>query len=322
MKKIRNPFFSIVVPTYERRDLVRETVRSLGELKYGGRFEVIVVVDGSTDGTAAALASLGCPFPLSVIEQPNRGAAQARNRGAAAATGEILLFIDDDMLCAPNLLEQHARLYREGADAITGEITPHHELPDGLRATDLPKFAPSDGNALASAFDIFTGQLSVKRKVFKELGGFDESFTASGGYGNEDLDFGARLLARYTVRINPAAITMHRDRVDPFQVLRRARLLATADVRFANKHPKLARELFDRRGASEAMTRLLYRPLGRVPLLAPLIASVAVKIAIIALKIHLGGKAAPTRLFSIAYGTSYWSGVSRASRLSRSKELE
>lgn len=317
-----SPSFSIIVPTYERRDLVCETVRSLAELEYDGDVEVVVVVDGSTDGTAAALANLQCPFPLSLIEQPNQGAAHARNRGAAAARGEILLFLDDDMLCAPNLLEQHARLYREGADAITGEITPHHELPDGLHPSDLPMFAPSGGNAPASAFDIFTGQLSVTRRVFEELGGFDESFTASGGYGNEDLDFGARLLARYNVRINPAAITMHRDQVKTRQVLRRARLLAAADVRFARKHPELSRELFDRRGASQPATRLLYRPIGRVPVLAPLVAAAAVGIANLAARMHLGGKAIPNRLFSIAYGTSYWSGVSRASRLSRSKELE
>ena len=316
------PSFSIVIPTYGRRDVVCEMVRSLSELSYEGDFNVVVVVDGSRDGSAAALADLECPFPLSVIEQPNQGAAHARNRGAAAATGEILLFLDDDMVCAPNLLEQHARLYREGADAITGEITPHHALPDGLRANDLPKFAPSDGNAPASAFDIFTGQLSVKRQVFEELGGFDESFTASGGYGNEDLDFGARLLARYSVRINPAAITMHRDGVNPRRVLQRARLLATADVRFASKHPELAHELFDRRGASERTTRLLYRPIGRVPLLAPLVASVAVRIADLTLKTRLGGKRTPSRLFSIAYGTSYWSSVSRAFRLLGSKEVQ
>jgi glycosyltransferase involved in cell wall biosynthesis len=312
---MEDPSFSIVIPTYERCDLVCDTVRVLGEQSYRGEFEVIVVVDGSTDGTTAALAKLGVPFPLSIIEQENGGAAHARNRGAAEASGDIILFVDDDMVCSPDLLEQHARLYRSGADAITGEITPRYAIPEDFQPRDLPRFAPPGTAVPATAFDVFTGHLSVKRSVFDALGGFDEDYTARGGYGNEDLDFGARLLANYDVRISPAAITIHVGEVKAPQVLRRAKLLADADVRFAGKHPDLAGELFERRGASATMTRLLYRPIGRVPLLAPAIASIAMGIAHAALKTGVKSSRITTRLFSIAYGTSYWSQVSSGLRL-------
>lgn len=318
---MHNPSFTIVIPTYQRRDLVCRTVEVLAELSYAGDFDVLVVVDGSTDGTAGALAGLECPFALTIVEQQNGGAAHARNAGAKRATGEIILFLDDDMSCAPDLLEEHARSYRDGADAVTGEISPQRDLPEGIVPAELPSCAPGGPDLPATPFDIFTGQLSVKRDVFANIGGFDERYTAAGGYGNEDLDFGARLLAAHSVRINPRAITMHRDTATGRQVLRRARLLAGADVQFAQAHPELARELFERRGAWAPTARFLYRPIGRIPLLAPLVAAAAVGLAELWLRTPFASRAGATRLSSIAYGASYWSTVGSRLRLSRAPEL-
>src|SRR5690348_5405785 len=98
--------FSVVIPTHERRDVVVRNVAKLGG-QTESDFEVVVVDDGSRDGTAQALRSLHVPFPLKVIEQPNRGVATARNVGAAAAVGEYLLFLDDDMEAEPGLLAEH-----------------------------------------------------------------------------------------------------------------------------------------------------------------------------------------------------------------------
>ena len=97
------PSFSIVVPTYQRRAVVCDAVRALARLDYPGELELIVVVDGSTDGTIEALAELECPFPFRILEQLNSGAAHARNRGAAAAANDIILFLDDDMICEIDL---------------------------------------------------------------------------------------------------------------------------------------------------------------------------------------------------------------------------
>jgi glycosyltransferase involved in cell wall biosynthesis len=69
------PSISIIVPTYERRDVVCDVVRALCEVDYAAPVEIIVVVDGSSDGTAAALAGLECRSPLRIIEQDNYGAA-------------------------------------------------------------------------------------------------------------------------------------------------------------------------------------------------------------------------------------------------------
>jgi glycosyltransferase involved in cell wall biosynthesis len=183
------PAFSIVIPTFQRRKSVCDAVRALSAQDYDGAIELIVVVDGSTDGTAEALRKLACPFRLLVVEQTNCGAAAARNRGAAEATGEIILFLDDDMLAQPDLVAQHARMYREGAQSVIGDFPTDGWSPAGFLTDSLVEQAhwERDGGPL-TPFDVFTGQLSVRRSIFEELEGFDASFTADGTYGNEDLD--------------------------------------------------------------------------------------------------------------------------------------
>ena len=104
------PSFSIVVPTFNRRETVSDSLRAIGSIDYPGAVEVIVVVDGATDGTAEALAAIECPFPLTIVEQPNQGPGSARNRGAAVATGDILLFLDDDMMCDPDILRHRSKV--------------------------------------------------------------------------------------------------------------------------------------------------------------------------------------------------------------------
>ncbi|HWO84528.1 MAG TPA: glycosyltransferase, partial [Solirubrobacterales bacterium] len=113
--------FSVVIPTYQRRQTVVRSVTALAGQTCSD-FEVVVAVDGSSDGTADALRGLETSFPLRVLEQPNRGRAAAVNAGAAAAGGELILFLDDDMRADPRLLEEHERSHREGADVVMGDL--------------------------------------------------------------------------------------------------------------------------------------------------------------------------------------------------------
>lgn len=308
------PSFTIVVPTYQRRDLVCAGLSALCAVDYAAPIDVIVVVDGSTDGTARALQGITCPFPLKIIEQPNSGAAGARNRGAAEATGDILLFLDDDMMCAPDILREHARMYEEGADAVIGDFPLHPDSPPGFISDTIGRCAAWDRGARAGPFDVFTGQLSVRRRVFEELGGFDEAFGGSEWYGNEDMDFGARLVERYDVRHNPAAISRQLNVVGPREYMRRARRSAAADVHFAAKHPELRSELLKLRGDSYTSTRLLYRPISRIPLLPRMVAAVATLAAEIALKTRFRSNPHVARLFQAGYAVSYWSAFRSAQR--------
>lgn len=256
--------FSIVMPTYQRREEVTASVQALAGQTYEEGFEVIVVVDGSTDGTAEALQSLKTPFPFRVIHQPNRGASAARNRGAEAARGEILLFLDDDMEAHPRLLAEHERSHRQGADAVIGHIPLHPDSPKTIISEVIGRWAEERVGELVAADDdlpfqeIMTGQLSISRKLFFKMRGFDTQFTRGGAFGNEDLDFGLRLKkGKYRVVFNPDAVSRQKYVVTPRQYLRQYRQAGRADVLFARLHPDRADHLFTR--SQSRLDRMLWR---------------------------------------------------------------
>ena len=304
------PSLSVVIPTYQRRDAVCDAVRALTRTDHAGAVELIVVIDGSTDGTAPALAAIACPFPVKIIEQRNAGAASARNGGAAGAVNDVILFLDDDMIADPSLLDEHARLHQDGADAVIGNTPIHPASPAGFLPESIARWIASTSvKSPLSPFDVFSGQLSVRRSVFEELGGFDTAFTSAAAFGNEDADFGVRLLARHDVRHNPAAISRQLYVITPRQFMARARRAVGADLHFVRKHPDLARQLFEQKGYSRPVTRFVYRPLARVPLLPQILAWLAVEVAELALKTPLRSSRTVARFFSGARALTYWSAL-------------
>ncbi|MES2120703.1 MAG: glycosyltransferase family 2 protein [Pseudomonadota bacterium] len=303
--------FSIIVPTYQRREMVCEAVNALARLEYDGPLEIIVVVDGSTDGTASALAGLNCPFRLKVLEQANQGQAAARNRGAEVATGEILLFLDDDMICEPDLVQQHARAYADGADVVTGEVPIHPESAKSLTTDVLTRAASWPRGGKASPFDVYSGHLSIRRKVFREVAGFDEVLFA-GGYGGEDLDLGLRLFGRYDVRHCAAAIAWQKNLIGPSAHMRRARRVAAADLRVMAKHPQVKTELLAHRGAPMRGKMPLSFQLSRVPVLAPVAAAAATWLAMLAAGTRFHANPLLARIYFTARSVSYWAAFQTA----------
>jgi glycosyltransferase involved in cell wall biosynthesis/peptidoglycan/xylan/chitin deacetylase (PgdA/CDA1 family) len=322
--------FSVIVPTHQRRDLVLALVRSMTRQEFDGDFEVIVVVDGSDDGSAVALRKLGIvadPFPLIILEQPNQGAASARNCGAAAARGEILLFLDDDMEAHPQLLVEHDRSHREGADVTLGHIPLHPESPLNILSAAVKSWADDRARNLSSPgakltlHDLLTGQLSLSREIFRSVGGFDTNFTRGGSFGNEDIDFGYRLmLAGYRIVFNPKAISWQNYVVHPRQYLRQWRQAGRADVAFARKHPEQAKTLFALNGAATRFNRRLWRPLASVPVMPiPLLAA----LGWLAVTLMERGvqTAALARLFFEVRALEYWTGVREAGGMPRPRPL-
>jgi glycosyltransferase involved in cell wall biosynthesis len=235
--------FSVIVPTYQRRDLVRGNIAALARQEFEANFEVIVVVDGSTDGTAESLRDLRVPFQLKVIEQANAGSAAARNHGATRAKGELLLFLDDDMEAHPKLLAEHDCAHRAGAAAVMGDIPAHPETTEGLLAQGVKKWSEdrakrlSQPGAQLTLADMLTGQLSVSLELFQRLSGFDTRFRQQATSGNADTDFGCRLLnSGCRVVFNPRAISWQKYIVTPRQYLRQWREVGRADVRLVYKH--------------------------------------------------------------------------------------
>jgi glycosyltransferase involved in cell wall biosynthesis len=243
--------FSVIIPTFQRRELVTANVAALGRQEFDQGFEVIVVVDGSTDGTGAALRTLQVPFSLTVVEQPNAGSAAARNRGATLARGELLLFLDDDMEAHPRLLAEHDESHRAGAAAVMGHIPVHPDSPPGLLAEGVKAWAEdrthrlSEPGAEVRLADMLTGQLSVARALFERLMGFDAQFRQQVSSSNADTDFGHRLLnSGCRVVFNAWAISWQKYIVTPRNYLHQWREIGRGDVRFVRKHPAQSATVF------------------------------------------------------------------------------
>jgi glycosyltransferase involved in cell wall biosynthesis/peptidoglycan/xylan/chitin deacetylase (PgdA/CDA1 family) len=263
--------FSIVIPTYERREIVTRSVAALDRQSFRD-FEAIVVDDGSSDGTSETLRELNLTFPLAVIECPNGGAAVARNIGARAARGDYLIFLDDDMEAGPELLAEHERSLRGGAEMVLGHMPLHPDSPDNLLSQGVGRWAEKRRKRLESiagevpVTELNTGQMSVSRAVFERLGGFDSSFTREGLYGGEDQDFGYRV-GREGLRVvfNPAAVSRQFYAVDPAAYTRRTEEAGRAARQLQAKHPELTQDLGAGREFTTRRSRIVFGLLGRLP---------------------------------------------------------
>ena len=263
--------FSVVIPTYRRRERVLRHVAALANQTWED-FEAIVVDDGSGDGSADALRALEVPFPLTVVEQENQGAAQARNVGARAAAGELLLFLDDDMEAAPTLLAEHERSHREGADLVVGDMPLHPDSPEGLLSWGVGLWARTRRERLTAPGaepgldDLLTGQMSISREAFERLGGFDTSFTREGLFGGEDIDFSYRVIkAGLRVAFNSEAISYQYYAVDPAAYLRRSRETGRSEEELVLKHPEQADRLAAAPDFHTRRSRWLLGPLVKAP---------------------------------------------------------
>ncbi len=232
-----------MIPTFRRRDLVLRTVAALGSQTFTRPFEVVVVVDGSQDGSAEALRALSTPFPVVVVEQANSGAPAARNRGAERAGGELLLFLDDDMEADPDMLEEHDRSHHDGADLVLGHMPLHPDSPPTFLSRAVGRWAEermlrlSEPGVVPGVRDRVSGQMSISSALFRRVNGFTTTFI---GFGNADLEFGLRV-AETGARVvfNPRAISRQLYVVTPRRYLRQRRQQARNDLLFARKRPEL-----------------------------------------------------------------------------------
>lgn len=236
---------SVVTPTHNRPASLLRLLRSLGNSSLpAGRIEVVVVADGCTDDTAAIARAEPLPFVLRVLEQtPGRGAAAARNLGAAQATGALLVFLDDDIEPGPGLLEEHRRVHM---DAGVPSVAIGPPLPVRPARADLGaiaawawwegQFARMGQPGHRFSYDeVFGGILSVPADLFRSVGGFDEGLQC-----REDGELGFRLIkAGARVLFVPAAGGLHHELRHHARLIQRKRAEGRADVGLARRHPEL-----------------------------------------------------------------------------------
>ena len=205
-------------------------------------FEVIVVDDGSEDGTAEWARSLRPGCHLEVVRRPPRGPAAARNAGIAAAGGEVLLFLDDDIVSEGNLLREHAMAHSEApAEVAHGYISTASDSPRTLVAMSTSVWYDrrhslllDHGGVLQSGHIYLNANTSYPAQVMAEVGGFDEEMSSL-----EDVELGLRLTKLGTlVRYRPQARAYELYVKSSRSFVREARAQAEAEVMIARKHPK------------------------------------------------------------------------------------
>ena len=234
---------SVVIPTYRRR---ASLLRALGALATQpippSEYEVVVVVDGSDDGTREAAAAAVTPYALRVLWQENRGRAAACNAGIAAARGDLVVVLDDDMTATPELLAAHLAAHdRAEPVAVIGAapvpMTAHMPPPARYVGAKfnrhLERLAEAGGPLALREF--YGGNLSVKREVLEEVGAFDERFTV---YGNEDLEISIRLQeAGVLIVYEPGAVAYQSYDKDFSALARDHEAKGRTAVVLARKHP-------------------------------------------------------------------------------------
>jgi len=215
------PFVSVIIPTFNRSDLLRGTVMSLLEQTYPrDRFEIIIVDNSSTDDTAEVISALSRESPLvRPLLERRRGAHFARNSGAVAARGEILYFTDDDMIADRDLL-RHIVMVFDGTERVgsaTGRVVPEWKAePPGwvlehcqnqlLSLNDLgPETMITDADP-----GVFSCHQAVLRAAFFQAGGFNPDTNAGRFVGDNEtgLNIKIRKLG-YSFAYVGASVTRH-----------------------------------------------------------------------------------------------------------------
>lgn len=191
---------SVVIPTLNRSALLAGTIDQIeAQTLPQDHYEVIIVDNNSSDGTLRTIEQKADSYPnLRFSSQRKPGAAATRNLGLGMASGEIVLFIDDDIEAKPGLLESHLACQRENpGSSIIGTILTRWETtrnPFLRYLRDRRIFNPYNLTDSSMDFTCYhTGNVSTPRYMLEEAGGFDEQFAV---YGMEDIELGYRLEKR------------------------------------------------------------------------------------------------------------------------------
>ncbi|MFN2607334.1 MAG: glycosyltransferase family 2 protein [Acidimicrobiales bacterium] len=257
---------TIAIASHQRREPLLRLLRALDrELRavpaLRHDLDVVVVLDGSDDGSREAVESTTWSVPLRVHWQPNRGLAAARNVGLAAARGRLVWFLDDDLVPSEGLVARHRSAHgRHPPRIVVGpcRIPPEAPAPGALVEWWDAFYVELEQKGVIDRFDRFTtANASGPASLFAAVGGFDETFV---GYGLEDYELAIRLLAAGTpLCFDARAVAWHPDIPEVSVLVARQRSLGRNAAMVAHLHPEAVDMLFPpgRVGPSRRVLRRL-----------------------------------------------------------------
>lgn len=199
-----NPLVSVIIPTYNRWPMLHEAVESVLRQSYK-EFELIVVDDGSEDGTSAKLEGYGSA--LRVVSQPRRGVAAARNLGVRSSDGRYLAFLDSDDLWRPDKLKIQVATMEARPDVQICQ-TEEIWLRRGVRVNPKKRHRKPSGDIFRASLELCLVSPSaamLRRGLFDRVGGFDEFFPVC-----EDYDLWLRIAVDTAVFLIPEPLVVKR----------------------------------------------------------------------------------------------------------------
>ncbi|WP_080811506.1 glycosyltransferase family 2 protein [Halomicronema hongdechloris] len=236
-------FISVVIPTYNRQPILEKCLRAMEQQQFPdptpvAGYEIIVVDDGSTDGTVAWLTAETAQFPhVRLVQQDHQGPAAARNLGVHRAQGDYIVFIDSDLVVLPDFLQCHAATLVEGQARLGQRVFTYGRVINTCNFDD-PTSEPYKVTDFSQAY-FATGNVAIAKHWLLQAGLFDTQFTL---YGWEDLELGVRLKQLGLTLIKcPDAVGYHWH--PPFSLAQVPKLIdqeiqrGRMGVLFYQKHP-------------------------------------------------------------------------------------
>jgi glycosyltransferase involved in cell wall biosynthesis len=238
--------FSVVIPTHNRLEVLAEVIQALEFQDRPPSFEVVVVDDGSTDGTGDWLRSRTFNLPLRVLTQENRGPAAARNTGVAVASGEWVAFLGDDTVPSPGWLATHREAHRTRGDDSHLAVIGYTGWHKRMRLTPFLKYINEYGLQFGYALIkdredvpfnfLYTSNLSLRRDLLLAEP-FDLRFPYAAW---EDIELAYRLKKRgLRLVYEPAATVAHDHPTDFARFASRQEKAGYCAVVFYRLHPEL-----------------------------------------------------------------------------------
>ena len=187
-------FFSVVIPTYNRKPILEKCLRALEQQQIDASvvsgYEIVLVDDGSTDGTLEWFKQHSAEFPhVRSHLQNHLGAAAARNLGVEKAKGDTIIFIDSDLVVTENFLQAHADALVQGQQELGSDRIFTYGVVINTCNFENPKSEPYKITDFSAAY-FATTNVAIARKWLEKVGLFDTCFQQ---YGWEDLELGVRL---------------------------------------------------------------------------------------------------------------------------------
>jgi glycosyltransferase involved in cell wall biosynthesis len=240
------PEFSVVIPTHNRLEVLSEVLQALEFQQGPPGFEVVVVDDGSTDGTSEWLRGRSFRVPLRVLVQANHGPAAARNTGVAAASGRWVAFLGDDTVPSPGWLAAHREAHRRRGDdthlGVIGYTGWHRRMRLNPFLRYINEHGLQFGYALIQDKEdvpfnfLYTSNLSLPRDLLLAEP-FDLRFPHAAW---EDIELGYRLKKRgFRLIYEPTATVAHDHPTDLARFATRQEKAGYCAVVFYRLHPEL-----------------------------------------------------------------------------------